>query len=397
MEILNGETHSFHDKQLYMQQKKILVCGSGGMIGTHLTNRLKEQGHYVVGVDIKYNEFYTSTADEFIIQDLSDQTATYHLIVDGQFDEIYNLAAVMGGMEYLANGENDYEVLMYSTLINWNILEAAVDSGVPKIFFASSACAYNMTLQEQPDVPALKESDAYPVLPDLEYGYQKLITERMYMAAERCHGIQVRIARFHNIYGPYTEWHGTKAKAPAALCRKVAEIIGTRTLGKLTQIEQETTNTMMELVAEDFQITKPPAYSELYPEKTAETLLYGQHIDWFQHDGTIDVIGDGLQTRSFTWIDDCIDGIQKLMESNCNEPINIGSSEMIAINDLARLIIGISGKNLTINNIEGPQGVRGRNSDNTMILEKLGWEPTTKLADGILQLYKWVSEQVQKQ
>jgi GDP-D-mannose 3', 5'-epimerase len=331
-----------------MRKKKILITGAGGMIGTHLTNRLTEQGHYVVGVDIKYNEFHTSTADEFIIQDLSDQTATYHLVVDGQFDEIYNLAAVMGGMEYLANGENDYEVPMYSTLINWNILEAAVDSGVPKIFFSSSACVYNMTLQESPDVPALKESDAYPVLPDLEYGYQKLITERMYMAAERCHGIQVRIARFHNIYGPYTEWHGIKAKAPAALCRKVAEA------------------------------NKGVPYPDA---------LYS----------TIDVIGDGLQTRSFTWIDDCIDGIQKLMESDCNEPINIGSNEMIAINDLAKLIIGISGKNLSINNIPGPQGVRGRNSDNTMILEKLGWQPTTKLADGIPKLYKWVNEQVQKQ
>jgi len=331
-----------------MRKKKILITGAGGMIGTHLTNRLKEQGHYVVGVDIKYNEFHTSTADEFIIQDLSDQTATYHLVVDEQFDEIYNLAAVMGGMEYLANGENDYEVLMYSTLINWNVLEAAVDSGVPKLFFASSACAYNMTLQESPDVPALKESDAYPVLPDLEYGYQKLITERIYMAAERCHGIQVRIARFHNIYGPYTEWYGTKAKAPAALCRKVAE-----------------------------------ANKEVpYPDA-----LYS----------SIDVIGDGLQTRSFTWIDDCIDGIQKLMESDCNEPINIGSNEMIAINDLAKLIIGISGKNLSINNIPGPQGVRGRNSDNTMILEKLGWQPTTKLAEGIPKLYKWVNEQVSKQ
>ena len=317
-----------------MQQKKILVCGSGGMIGTHLTNRLKEQGHYIVGVDIKYNEFHTSTADEFIIQDLSDQTATYHLIVDGQFDEIYNLAAVMGGMEYLANGENDYEVLMYSTLINWNILEAAVDSGVPKIFFASSACAYNMTLQEQPDVPALKESDAYPVLPDLEYGYQKLITERMYMAAERCHGIQVRIARFHNIYGPYTEWHGTKAKAPAALCRKVAE-----------GIHNDMTH------------------------GDAINLINNAGVLPISIPNTIAVIGDGLQTRSFTWIDDCIDGIQKLMDSDCNEPINIGSSEMIAINDQAKLIISISGKNLTINNIEGPQGVRGRNSDNTMILE----------------------------
>jgi GDP-D-mannose 3', 5'-epimerase len=331
---------------------KILICGAGGMIGTHLTNRLKKQGHYVVGVDIKYNEFHTSTADEFIIQDLSDQTATYHLVVDGQFDEIYNLAAVMGGMEYLANGENDYEVLMYSTLINWNVLEAAVDSGVPKLFFASSACAYNMTLQESPDVPALKESDAYPVLPDLEYGYQKLITERMYMAAERCHGIQVRIARFHNIYGPYTEWHGTKAKAPAALCRKVAEIS-----------------------------------HEVWIDEKAGTFGFNY----------VDVIGDGLQTRSFTWIDDCIDGIQKLMESDCSEPINIGSNEMIAINDLAKLIIGISGKNLSINNIPGPQGVRGRNSDNTMILEKLGWQPTTKLAEGIPKLYEWVNEQVAKQ
>lgn len=318
-------------------QKRILICGSGGMIGTHLTNRLKQQGHMVVGVDIKHNEFVGSTADFFILQDLTNQLATYHIFKNYQFDEVYNLAAVMGGMELLSDGQYDYDVLNQSTLINWNVIESAIQTGVSKIFFSSSACAYNMNRQEESANPGLKETDAYPVLCDLEYGYQKLITERMYMAAERCNDIQVRIGRFHNIYGPYGEWEGTKAKAPAALCRKVAEAI----------------------------------------------------------DGTqIEVFGDGLQTRSFTYIEDCLDGIEKLMNSEYNQPINIGSSEMVTINDLANMIIVVSGKDLDIVNINGPQGVRGRNSDNTLILEKLGWKPTTPLMTGIEYLYNWVSKQI---
>ncbi len=321
-----------------MKQKKIGVMGAGGFIGTHLVTKLKSQGHFVVGVDIKHNEFYKSDADFFIIQDLTNQLATYHIFKNFQFDEVYCLAAVMGGMEYLANGEHDYDVLNQSSLICMNVIESCIQTEVDKVFFSSSACVYPEHLQMQPDVTALKESDAYPAAPDLEYGYQKLITERLYMAAERCNNIQVRIARFHNIFGPYTEYQGEKAKAPAALCRKVAQAY----------------------------------HSEL----------------------AIDVFGDGQQTRSFTYIDECIEGILKLMESDCNIPINIGSSELIAVNDLAQMIIGISGKNLLIRNIPGPQGVRGRNSDNELIEHMLGWKPTQPLKAGIEKLYTWVNSQI---
>ena len=318
----------------------ILITGAGGMIGTHLTNRLKEQGHFVVGVDIKYNEFTKSSADVFLIQDLCDQSGVAYMYdMLPQFDEVYSLAAVMGGMEYLANGECDYKVLNESTLINWNVLDNAIRTKVKKIFFSSSACAYNMTLQESPDVVALKESDAYPVLPDLEYGYQKLISERIHSAAARNNNIEVRIARFHNIYGPYTEWDTHKAKAPAAICRKVIQAI----------------------------------------------------------DGTsVDIFGDGLQTRSFTWIEDCIDCILRLMESDCSDVLNIGSDELISIEDLTKMIIGISGKRLSINHIEGPQGVRGRNSDNTLIQGRLQWVPGTSLTNGIPLLYSWVQSQITK-
>lgn len=327
----------------------ILITGAGGMIGTHLTNKLKQDGHFIVGVDIKHNEFILSTADIFLTQDLTDQAGAKYLFdMCPKFDWVFNLAAVMGGMEYLANGTCDYKVLNESTLINWNVLDNSIRTGVKKIFFSSSACAYNMTLQESPDVVALKESDAYPVLPDLEYGYQKLISERIHSAAGRTEGIEVRIARFHNIYGPYTEWNGIKTKAPAALCRKVAEI---------------------------------------------SPFKYGSFGEEFGLGG-IDVIGDGLQTRSFTYIDDCITGILLLMESEYSQPINIGSDELISINDLAKMIIGISGKNLTINNIDGPQGVRGRNSDNTLIKQVLNWSPAISLAEGIPKLYEWVKQQV---
>lgn len=316
---------------------KIGIMGAGGMIGSNLTIRLKEHGHTVIGVDIKYNEFIESQADQFILQDLTNQLATYHLFKHMQFDEVYCLAAIMGGMELLSDGEYDYDVLNQSSLICMNVLESCIQTGVKKVFFSSSACAYNMTLQESADVVALKESDAYPVLPDLEYGYQKLITERLFMAAERCTGIQVRIARFHNIYGEGCEWDGIKAKAPSALCRKVAQAVD------------------------------------------------GTHIE---------VFGDGKQTRSFLDVDSCIDGILRLMASDYNQPVNIGSSELIAINDLANMIIDISGKDLDIVNIDGPQGVRGRNSDNTLIRSVLNWEPTQPLRTGIEQLYTWVKSQV---
>jgi len=321
-----------------MNKKTILVCGAGGFIGTHIVTELKKQGHNVVGVDIKENEFKKSDADFFHIGDLADQSVIGWLFTNHQFDEVYNLAAVMGGMEYLANGEYDYKVLNESTLININVLNAAIATGVKKIFYASSACIYPENKQLVPENPGLKEEDAYPGAPDLEYGWQKLFSERVYMAAQRNHNIQVRIARFHNIYGSYTEYCTNKAKAPAALCRKVAE-----------------------------------------------------------SEGVIEVIGDGLQTRSFTCIEDCLEGIFRLMESNHCEPINIGSSEMIAINELARMIIDISGKNIQIKNIGGPQGVRGRNSDNKLIEQVLGWAPNTPLRVGIERLYKWVEDELTKE
>ncbi len=255
----------------------------------------------------------------------------------GEVDELYQLAADMGGAEYIFTGEHDADVMYNSALINLNVVHAAVQYKVRRVFYSSSACMYPAYNQEDPDNPNCTESSAYPAAPDSEYGWEKLFSERLYKAYERNYGLQVRIARFHNIYGIQGTYQGGREKVPAALCRKVAH-------------------------AQD-----------------------GTHIE---------VFGDGRQTRSFTYVDDCIDGILRLMDSECNVPVNIGSSELIAINDLAKMIIEISGKDLDIVNIEGPQGVRGRNSDNTFIQSQLNWQPTTLLRDGIPRLYEWVKGQV---
>lgn len=320
---------------------KILVTGAGGFIGTHLVSRLKKDGHFVVGVDIKKNEWKQSDADFFVIHDLSDQTAVDHLFRNFQFDQVFNLAALMGGMEFLADGNFDYDVLSQSTLININIIDAAIKYKVKKIFFSSSACIYNYKFQEKSDNVSLKENvHDYPSLPDLEYGWQKLFSERLYMAGQRCNPIQARIARFHNVYGPFTEYQTNKAKAPAALCAKISKV---------------------------------------------------------DDGGTIEVIGDGEQSRSFMWISDCIDGIIRLMASDCAEPINIGSDELTTINNLVRIIIERSGKkNVFVRHVDGPQGVRGRNSDNDLVKQKLGWAPSTSLVNGVGRLYEWVNKEVQK-
>jgi nucleoside-diphosphate-sugar epimerase len=314
--------------------RKVLVCGGGGFIGGHLIKRLKKEGFWVRGVDLKYNEYAESPADEFIIGDLRDPVVVRN-VVQG-IDEIYQLAADMGGAGYIFTGEHDAAVMHNSATINLNVAEEARLAGVKKIFYSSSACMYPEYNQLDPDNPKCSEESAYPAAPDSEYGWEKLFSERIYLAYQRNYGIQVRIARFHNIFGPEGTWTGGKEKAPAALCRKVAE-------------------------AED--------------------------------GGTIEIWGDGKQTRSFLYIDECLEGVRRLMESDFSGPVNIGSEEMISINNLAKLVMDIAGKKLTIKNIPGPTGVRGRNSDNKLIGEKLGWKPTQTLREGLEKTYPWILEQ----
>lgn len=318
--------------------KKALVCGAGGFIGGHLVNRLKSEGYYVVGIDIKRNEYGNDNADVFIIGDLRDPLVPGQ-VIDSSFTEIYQLAADMGGAGYIFTGNHDAEVMHNSALCNLNVLEAAKNAGVKKIFYSSSACMYPEYNQLDPDNPKCSEDSAYPAAPDSEYGWEKLFSERLYFAYNRNFGIDAKVARFHNIFGPLGTWTGGREKAPAAMCRKVAEA----------------------------------------PDG-----------------GTIEVWGDGKQTRSFLYIDECLDGVRNLMESDFSGPVNIGSEEMISINDFAQMAIDISGKDLSIHNIEGPQGVRGRNSDNTLIGEKLGWQPSQPLRKGMELTYAWISEQVEK-
>jgi len=313
--------------------KRALVLGAGGFIGSHLVTRLKKEGFWVRGVDLKNPEYASSDADDFIIGDLRDPRVV-DSVIDENIDQIYQLAADMGGAGYIFTGENDANVMHNSATINLNVADIAHKKKVGRVFYSSSACMYPEHNQLNPDSPECSEDSAYPANPDSEYGWEKLFSERLFLAYMRNHGLQVRIARFHNIFGPLGAWDNGKEKAPAALSRKVAR-------------------------AED--------------------------------GGTIEIWGDGKQTRSFLYIDECLEGVRRLMESDFTGPVNIGSDEMISINDFAKMIAGISGKTITINNIPGPTGVRGRNSDNKLIFEKLGWKPTQPLVEGITKTYNWIN------
>jgi nucleoside-diphosphate-sugar epimerase len=321
--------------------KKILILGGCGFIGGNLSKKLTEEGHFVRNVDIKRHEFFTKFNSEWMQGDLRKPKFVHDVMClpDGSFDEVYQLAADMGGAGYIFSGENDANVMHNSALINLNVLDTAIRTGVKKIFYSSSACMYPEHNQLDPENPNCEESSAYPANPDSEYGWEKLFSERLYLAYNRNYGLDVKIARFHNIFGPYGTYKGGKEKAPAAMCRKVAECLD---------------------------------------------------------GGEIEVWGDGQQTRSFLYIDECIDGILRLMDSDFKGPVNIGSEEILSINQLAKNVIDISGKEIYIKNIEGPTGVRGRNSDNKLIREKLGWEPTKPLYDGLIKTYDWINEQIKK-
>ncbi len=316
--------------------KKALVCGAGGFIGGHLVKRLKKEGYWVRGVDLKHNEYTPSPADEFIIGDLTDPVIVKQ-VLDQPFNEVYQLAADMGGAGYIFSGDNDANVMHNSATINLNVANEAVKAGVKKLFYSSSACMYPAYNQEDPNNPKCSEDSAYPAAPDSEYGWEKLFSERLYFAYHRNYGLNVRVARFHNIFGPEGTWTGGKEKAPAAMCRKVAE-------------------------ADD--------------------------------NGIIEVWGDGLQTRSFLYIDECLEAVRRLMDSDFIGPVNIGSEEMVTINQLAELTMEIAGKTLTIKHIPGPLGVRGRNSDNRLIKEKLNWAPNQPLKEGLTRTFQWINKNV---
>ena len=339
-------------------EKKALVLGAGGFIGSHMVKRLKDEGYWVRGVDLKHPEFSRHQADEFVIGDLRDKSFVNRVVewkgwqgnffnsipykMIESFDEIYQFAADMGGAGYIFTGENDADIMHNSATINLNLLDAIVKAqrenrSTPKVFYSSSACAYPSHIQEDVDNPGLKEEDAYPANPDSDYGWEKLFSERLYLAYSRNHDIPVRVARYHNIYGPEGTWDGGKEKAPAAMCRKVASVAS------------------------------------------------GE---------TIDCWGDGEQTRSFLYIDDCLEATRRLMDSSCEEVINIGSEEMVTINQLIHVAAKVADKEIKINHIDGPLGVRGRNSQNDMIREKLKWDYQYSLEEGMSLTYNWIADQV---
>lgn len=325
------KTHTHHPKYA-------LVCGAGGFIGGHLVRRLKKEGYTVTGVDIKPFAYGKSPADAFILGDLRDQ-AFCQRVMDRPFDEVYQLAGDMGGAGYIFTGDHDADIVRNSAQINLNVLHYGRLAGIKKIFYSSSACVYPYRNQTDPNHPNCEESSAYPAEPDSEYGWEKLFSERMYLSYQKNYGIPVRIARFHNIFGPEGSWNNGREKSPAAICRKVA-------------------------LAKD--------------------------------GGSIEIWGDGKQTRSYLYIDECLEGVRRLMDSTFSGPVNIGSEEMISIDHLANMVMQIAGKKLSLVHIPGPLGVRGRSSDNRLIRNKIGWEPTTKLYDGVKKTYEWIAHQVEK-
>lgn len=346
---------------------KALVLGSSGLIGSHIIKRLKAEGYWVRGVDIRYPEFHKEESDEFVLGDLrnpqfvesvlrldyNDELSEIHsgynflqppFTIQKSFDEVYQLAADMGGALYIFTGDNDADIMHNSGLININVAAHAQISGVKKLFYSSSACIYPKEIQQNTDHKGLKESDAWPANPDSNYGIEKIFSERLYLAYAKNYGLNIRIARFHNVYGENSPFDNIRAKAPAAICRKV------------------------------IQCNK---YS--------------------QRGNNIEVLGDGQQTRSFLYIDDCIDAVRLLMESDFKEPINIGSEEMVSINQLAQMAIDISGKQITIKNVlSNALGVRGRNSDNTLIEKTLNWKPKYSLQEGLTKTFHWIKTQYEK-
>ena len=332
-----------------MKQKRVVILGGGGFIGGHLAKRLKEEGCHVRICDIKKHEyfFHSEICDEFILGDLTDPKVV-DLVIEEGVDEVYQLAADMGGALYIFTGENDANLMHNSATINLNVSRECVKKKVGKVFYSSSACMYPEHNQLDPENPNCEESSAYPANPDSEYGWEKLFSERVFLAYNRNYGLNVRIARFHNIFGPQGTWTGGREKSPAAMCRKVAE-------------------------AKDGDV--------------------------------IEVWGTGLQTRSFLYVDECVEAVLRLMNSDCTGPVNIGSEEMVTINELAEMAIKISGKNLIIKNIDGeefinkygfkcPLGVKGRNSDNRLYEEKIGWSVNQPLLVGLTKTYNWIQTKV---